>query len=617
MVLPDSTDGENIAGRLRGGEFSRVVPHASGRPWIVGDWAAEDVIRATAGDRQIAMLGCASTTAGDLADALARIRRMEDFDRLSRTVPGSYHLVAAVGGVVRAQGTLSSACQIFHTTVDNVPVAANSPQLLAQLAGTGPAEELLAARLLAPWPPWPLGERPLWRRVEALGTGCWLELAPDGGRRTVRWWAPPTPDVPLHEAAPRIRAALQDAVAARARRAGPISSDLSGGMDSTSLTFLAARDAERLLTTRWEAEDPADEDRVWARTAAAHLTDAEHLVLPKRQAPLWFTGLTTPGEDAEGPFAWIRTRARLEYMAREVATRGSTVHLTGHGGDELFFTTPQYLHTLVRTHPLAAIRHVRAHRALYRWKAVPTLRSLLDRKSFEQWLAATAGTLTDPLPEYATRPDFGWGIAYRLPPWVTPSAADAARQLLRDAVDSAPAPLAPLRGQHSALQDIRLCGDTLRRVSRLTSRHGVSWQAPFTDDAVVEAALAVRFEDIADTRRYKPALAAAMDGFVPSQVLRRPTKSEYSAEAYAGLRGNRRDLLQLCEDSRLARLGMVDADALRATLVSLPPSSLTLLPLISTLACEIWLRSLPPVAGRPARLEDRHDTRSRPARVHR
>ena len=86
---------------------------------------------------------------------------------------------------------------------------------------------------------------------------------------------------------------------------------------------------------------------------------------------------------------------------------------------------------------------------------------------------------------------------------------------------------------------------------------------------------------------------AAMAGIVPARILGRATKSEYSAEAYDSLRRHRADLLGLCgDDMRLARLGLVDPAALRAVLEAPPPSSLTLMPLISTFACETWLRAV-------------------------
>jgi asparagine synthase (glutamine-hydrolysing) len=600
LILPDSMAGEAIAGTIRTQAQVEVIPHASGRPWIVGRWSDEELTWTAAGQRRVAVLGCAPVTCAGLANALKSVHSLECLDGLARALPGSFHLAASMDGRVRVQGSLSTLCQIFFTMVSGTTVAADRPQSLASLSGAGIVEQLMALRLLAPWSPWPLSEYCLWQGIKPLPTGCYLELDSDGTGRAVRWWTPPQPDTPLSVGADLVRAALRDAVVARTQMSGTLSADLSGGMDSTSLCFLAAGGAGRLLTTRWEAEDPADDDRIWAERAAVALPDVEHLVLSRQHAPMWFADLMVPDTDVEAPFAWIRTRARLAYQAQEVAGRGSTRHVTGHGGDELFFATPLHLHTLVRTQPLKSIRYVRAYRALYRWKLGTTLRGLVDSPSFGQWLARSAESLTLPVQEFSHKPDFGWWIGFRMPSWATRDAVETVRQLLREAALSDLEPLCPLRAQHAALQDVRQCGDAVRRVNQLTSRFGVSWQAPYIDDRVIEAALSIRFEDSGALDRYKPVLAAAMRGVVPEAVLGRATKAEYSGEAYAGLRRHRRELLELCEDMNLVRLGLVDADAFRSALLGLHSSSLTMIPLISTLGCEIWLRSLRVMAKVPA-----------------
>ncbi|MBD2892951.1 asparagine synthase-related protein [Spirillospora sp. NPDC000708] len=587
-VLPDTPEAAAMAGPA-----ASRFEHASGRPWIVGRWERESVVSATCGRDRVVLFGPADTTPDELERVLARVRSVRELDALCGRLAGCFHLVASIDGRVRVQGAVSAARQVFHTSLGGVTVAAAAPMSLP--GDHRVDEELLAARLVAPWPPWPIGETPLWTGIEAVPAGCYLEIGPDGRGRPVRWWTPPEPHLPLADGARRVRRALRDAVAVRARGVKTISADLSGGMDSTSLCFLAAGEADRLVTTRWEAADRADEDRHWARLAAEDLPSAEHLVLARDTAPTWFDGIAEPGPDpdVEGPFAWIRTRARLVHQARRVAAAGSASHLTGHGGDELFLGNPLNLHTLARTRGGGAVRHLRAYRAMYRWRLLPSVRALLNRDTFGGWLAASADTLTDPVREVGGAPAFGWGIAYRLPPWATADAAGAARTLFRRVGASGVEPLAPLRGQHAALQDARLCGDTIRRVDRLTSREGVAWHAPFVDDRVIEAALAVRLRDTTMPDRYKPALSAAMAGTVPARILGRATKSEYSADAYDSLRRHRADLLGLCgDDMRLARLGLVDPAALRAVLEAPPPSSLTLMPLISTFACETWLRAV-------------------------
>ncbi|MCZ0972619.1 asparagine synthase-related protein [Streptomyces albulus] len=155
---------------------------------------------------------------------------------------------------------------------------ANRPQDLAALARaaadaglscaprTGALdEEALATRLLAPGAPLPLALAPLARGARRTPGHC-AAHDPAGQYREVRWWHPPQPEVPLPDAAEGVREALGAAVHARTRRA-TLSADLSGGLDSTSVCFLAARDTTELVTTAWEGRDPADDDPCGARTA--------------------------------------------------------------------------------------------------------------------------------------------------------------------------------------------------------------------------------------------------------------------------------------------------------------------------------------------------------------
>ena len=87
--------------------------------------------------------------------------------------------------------------------------------------------------------------------------------------------------------------------------------------------------------------------------------------------------------------------------------------------------------------------------------------------------------------------------------------------------------------------------------------------APYYDDRVVEAGLAVRPEERITPWRYKPLIVEAMRGIVPDESLARQTKANGSGDEDPGLRRHRDELLALFDDSRLARLGLVDAAALR------------------------------------------------------
>ncbi|MFC6882282.1 MULTISPECIES: asparagine synthase [Actinomadura] len=601
LVVPDSPAGEAVVASLRvpsrgtppDRPAPRVIPHRSGRPWIAGWWRDEDVVWAAAGERRVAVLGRSAATAAWLADYAARLRGLDGAAGLPWELPGSFHTAAVVDGVVSVQGTLSSVREVFHTRLLETTVAADRPDLLAGLTGAAFRPEWLASRLVAPEPPWPVSERSLWEGVETLEPGCRLEVSPDGRGRVRRRHRPPAPDVPLDEAAGRLREALRDAVAVRAHGRTMLSADLSGGMDSTSVCFLAAERVERLVAVTCEATDPAADDAHWAALAAKELPRAEQVLYGVEDFPRCFAGLLEPDPDLEGPFPAIQTREILIRQARLLSALGSSRHLTGHGGDELFQPNPGYLHDLLRRRPLRAIRQVRAGRAVHRWRLRPTVAQLLDRRSFGDWLGRDAGRALDrPIRGVMHAPLSGWGSSYRMPEWATPDALASARRTLQETAAAGAEPLSPVRGQHLTLQVVRQGGALVRRIDRLSSRLGVTLEAPFLDDQVVQAGLAVDYADCLRADRYKPVLVDAMRGIVPQRNLGRGSKAEFSADVYAGLRRHRSELLELSDGMRLAGLGLVDPGALRAVLMSPPPFPHRLVPLLGTLACEVWLRSL-------------------------
>ncbi|WP_242645747.1 asparagine synthase-related protein [Streptomyces triculaminicus] len=127
--------------------------------------------------------------------------------------------------------------------------------------------------------------------------------------------------------------------------------------------------------------------------------------------------------------------------------------------------------------------------------------------------------------------------------------------------------------------------------------HGVDLAAPFLDDRVIEAALAVRpCERAAPPGRGKPLLAAAVRDLVPDDILGRTPGGHYGEDVMDGMRRHRRALLELFDGSELGRMGLVDDAAVRAALRTTPVTVAPLLALEPTLACEAWLRTL--AAGR-------------------
>ncbi len=281
MILPDRPDARRVvAGCL---SLSRwVLTHASGSPWLVGSLDRDELTLASVGSVRVAVIGSCPVTATRLSELVAGVRSVAGLDVVVEVLPGCWHLVASVDGVVRVQGSLSGLRRVFHTRVGGVPVAGERADVLARVAGAGVDEQALAVRVAcgSQVPP-PLGERSVWRGVQALAPDHYLRIDPDGSVSELRWWRPPQPRVPLGVGASAVREALEVAVAARRPTRGRLSADLSGGLDSTSLCFLAARAGmPELVSFRWAEAEAANDDAMFAAHAAGELPHAEHSCPP-------------------------------------------------------------------------------------------------------------------------------------------------------------------------------------------------------------------------------------------------------------------------------------------------------------------------------------------------
>lgn len=593
VVFPDHPVGAELAAALPWTTPAHTIPHPSGRPWIMGHWTPQDITTAHTGRTTAVLLGPAAITPTALTTRLQHIRSLNDLDALARSIPGCFHLIASLDGTTRIQGSISTARQVFHTTTAGVTIAADRPWTLATLTGAPIDTDLLPLYLLAPYgPPWPLNDTCLWKGVHALHGGHYLRINPDGTARTHPWWTPPEPEVPLTQAATALRHALTDAINARTTPGQPLSADLSGGMDSTSLCFLAAHNNTPLITIHYQPLDPTNDDTTWATQSHTALPNTHHITIPHTTTPDWCSPTAVTDGELDGPTPFYHVRAMTEHLARVVSEAGSSRHLRGLNGDELFHLRLACLHTFARRHPLKAIPHLRAKKAQRRWSTATTLRFLLSGRSYPRWVASVADRLT----EHREAPEGDWEIAPTMPPWATRDAVAGVRRLLLHSVAGGLRPVSPLPVQHDMIQITRVNGAAHRQHARMAAAFGVALEAPYLDDRIVEIALSVRLEDRLSTRQFKPVLTAAMRGIAPQRYLGRSTKGDYSAEFFTGLTKHRKELLDLCEDSRLAELGLIDADALRTVLLGLYQDTRPYVPLGPTLACELWLRALPTTA---------------------
>lgn len=342
---------------------------------------------------------------------------------------------------------------------------ASEVRALAQLTGHHDPDPSAVAGYLA-WGVVP-GPRTIVAGVRELPPGCFL-MWQDGKPRLQQWWQPRPATDPLlaSDAVPLLRAALTDAVARHLVAERPVGVFLSSGVDSASVTTLAARGGPvRALTVTFpEAADEGQQAAAIARRAGA-----DHICVPVTGAevaqhmPAVLTAMDQPTVD--GLNTWLVCRA-----ARQA---GLVVALAGLGGDELFGGYPTFRHVPVVE---------RVGRMLY---ALPApLRAAASRAAGRRAPGGRGARILNAAPGYpgAYRAARGLFAAAELEG--TPGPTGLKTRQVEQKLSTADRVMLLELGHY-------LSNQLLRDTDQMSMAHSLEVRVPLLDDAVVGAALAL------------------------------------------------------------------------------------------------------------------------------
>jgi asparagine synthase (glutamine-hydrolysing) len=391
-----------------------------------------------------------------------------------------------------------------------------------------------------------------------------------------------------------LRRELLEALRTRLAAASTLSADFSGGIDSSSLAFLAANGRERVHCLTSRSFDQGDHDDVEYALRFAELHGGlTHWIVPESPGQLPFADLrTTTDQPCAAPFFVGPTKARLA-RAREL---GSTHHLVGEGGDLLFSPPPVYLADLARKGQFTMLwRHCRA------WAR---LRTRSPQQLFRRAMAIGIGgwrhevrTLASSIGAGTPAGPPAWEddwIAFWPRPqadWLTVRARRALAEEIHE-VANRPDPTRDTSCADVVTRGwLRQQSRTMRVVRAAGAELGIEVHAPFLDPHVVRAALSVPAHLRVDPRAPKRLLRSALTGLVPDSVLSRPTKGDYSRDAYRGVRAAAPALRRLLTDPAAADHRLIEPRPVRDVLeVAIDGRPIPWGPFNQLLALELWLR---------------------------
>ncbi|GAA2489478.1 lasso peptide isopeptide bond-forming cyclase [Actinocorallia cavernae] len=595
----DSSTTSRAIWRPRGGHSAYT--YGTSEIWTTGYSAGE--VRAAAapdGAAGLLTLGCCLASGAEFGAATTAAAHGEWAP--ATRLAGSYLSVVRTGNTMRIAGTRAGTVTVYWRCAGARVWWATAAAPLAAYAGGEPDPAVLLAAFTLRGVD-VLTDHSHFSAVRRVPPGHALILEPGNPPRTE-----PVPhaaaDLSFAEGAPLAREAITTAVARRVNGRGPISSDLSGGIDSSTITSIAAARTRLLAVTYTDTRMGEQDDVLYAERIAGDRTSITHAwVHGSRDSVQHFDGL----EDRAAlpvthtPSMTLGLLAIKAAQLAPVTEYGSVAHLTGRGGDDVLDAVPsmvidQYragrrLEAVGRTIALARARRRAAH---------PLLRQAARTHATDHPRALTLLAEVLNGPEPLGRP--GWTPAGEMltwcgtttsASWLTRTGRAAVAELVAARAEVADPYAGP--GQIHERLALELMGDghaTYDAISR--QLWGTPVHAPFLDTPVVDVCHAIPGWQRTRPGDFKPLARAAFTGSVPAYLLNRRTKSAFTGSVYAGLRSNAPTLRRLLTGSVLAQSGLLDAgQALAALDGAVRGEPAPLAGLHALLISELWLAALP------------------------
>jgi asparagine synthase (glutamine-hydrolysing) len=180
--------------------------------------------------------------------------------------------------------------------------------------------------------------------IHKLEPGTYAVFTEDAGLQKHLYWDIPLSDRPIStatidECSEELLVLLQDAVSKRLRSDVPVGVFLSGGIDSSAITALAARASSNRISTFSVGFDESsyDESPYALQVAQMYNTDHHHQVLSARDALDMLPTVSGILDEPFGDASILPTYLLSRYTAGHVK-----VALGGDGGDELFLGYPSF-----------------------------------------------------------------------------------------------------------------------------------------------------------------------------------------------------------------------------------------------------------------------------------
>ncbi len=386
------------------------------------------------------------------------------------------------------------------------------------------------------------------RGVEKLQPGTWAEFRPDGSYRVERYWNIAEEAAAAQETQYDLREVIEDSVNAHLVSDVPVSTFLSGGLDSSIVTVLAKQANPQIdaYTITFRAQDhrleAMPDDAVYARRIAERHGIDLHEIEIRPDVVALLPRMVDILDEPIGDPAAINTLL----MSEGARAAGVKVLLSGMGADELFGGYRKHMACVLagRYRGLPSFVHRSTNGVVERLPVTAGGRGL----RYARW-AKRFVTFAELPEEAAFRRSYSlYGpaeLATLVSPELQRDVDDVIDQHLQVYEDNTLSD----RVNRMCLADTRmfLPGLNLAYTDRSSMAASTEVRVPFVDPVVFRAAFSLAGKAKVSGRSGKIALKRAAQAWLPNEIVHRP-KASFSAPLRAWVT---QDLREVIDDSLL------------------------------------------------------------------
>jgi asparagine synthetase B (glutamine-hydrolysing) len=341
-----------------------------------------------------------------------------------------------------------------------------------------------------------------------------------------------------------------------------ITTDLSGGFDSSTITWIASKNNPTQSVSIIGKEE--NEDIQIAREIAELQPNIHHIELSHDDIPSIYSDMDNIHTDIPIPFYWSANQAKqIINWAKE---NSSDIHFSGEGGDTVLGADYSYLIDLVHQ---------------WKWKTLFShARGWAREKKQSPWNWILGSFLRASSLSFSPKQRHPLATSYNQANW------------LNVLIKSEKQAYSKKIGLSNTIRGIHYLGYVSHGLKKLAELEQVKLSFSYLDHNVIRTCIQIPLELKMTPFELKPLLKKAFEEDLPASLLERNTKGDYTSDVYHGMEENYSWFQENFQEMHLADMGLVDIQKFRECFQLLLIGAPIKLPEFHhTLSLEMWLRN--------------------------